>query len=137
MIYSPKERTTNMTNEKAKNQDAISVEDLHEYLTFVLTNQVKDRKHAKELQRLSRRTVTLSDVVTILKALTQHQDDAIVQLMDKIQIQELVLLRLGATEEIFKEAKEEYADILKAQQEALKAQIEALKAMQEEKADEE
>lgn len=107
-----------------KSQDPISKEDLHTFLTYVLSHQVKDQKHAKELRRLSRRTTTLSDVVVVFQTLMKQQDRMITQLMDAIQIQQRVLEKLGASDDMFKEAQDEYNEELKEMQEKLKATIE-------------
>lgn len=111
-------------------QEPMKAKELHDYLTFFFSKEVKDEKHAKRLKLLAKRTVTLSDVVVIVKALTQHQDDAIIQLMDKLQIQERVIRKLQATDEHFIEAEQEYFAILKEREEALKAQLEAMKEVE-------
>lgn len=109
---------------RPKNQDPISLQDLQKYLTYVLTNQVENTKHAKELRRLSRRTTTLSDVTVLVKTMNRQQEQRILQLMDTVQIQHRVLERMGATEEMFDEARTEYETDIKELQEQLGSQLE-------------
>lgn len=109
-----------MSNQ-TKNQAPISKQDMHTYLNYLLSGEVKDEKHAKELNRLSRRKVTLSDATVLTRVMMSQQDNTITQLMDAIQIQNKVLEKLGATEEMFNEAQEEYnAMIAEAQKELMK-----------------
>lgn len=105
-------------------QSPMTTEELHEYLSFFLSKEVKDEAHADRINKLARRTVTLSDVVVTISALTQHQTEAIAQLIDKLQVQERVIKKLEATEDMFLEAEAEYAAVLKEKTEAIKAQYE-------------
>lgn len=86
----------------------MSKEDLYKYLTFVLTQNVKDEKEAKELRRLSRRVVTMSDVTVLFETLSREQERMVTQVMGAVQVQQRVLEKLGATDEMFKEAQDEY-----------------------------
>jgi hypothetical protein len=104
-----------------KNQDPISQEDMSTYLNYLLTGEVKDDKHAKDLRKLSRRTVTLSDVTVLVKVMMQHQDKTITQLMDAVQIQSRVLEKLGATDEIFEAAQKDYNKVIADMQKELEA----------------
>lgn len=97
----------------------MSKEDLQTYLTYVLTNEVKDEKHAKELSRLSKRTVTLSDVTVLFKVLNNTTQQQLTQMMDVIQIQNRILDLLGATEEMFTQAEDEYTEQLNAMRKQL------------------
>lgn len=117
------ERVINMSN-KVKNQDPISSNDMKVYLNYVLTNHVESSKHAKDLKRLSRRTTTLSDVTVLFRVLTKHQEKLTTQLMDAVQIQQRVLERLGATDEMFNEAQSEYEKEIEEMREQIKAQFE-------------
>lgn len=118
-----KERKKIMNN-KVKNQDPISSNDMKTYLNYVLTNHVESSKHAKDLKRLSRRTTTLSDVTVLFRVLTKHQEKLTTQLMDAVQIQQRVLERLGATDEMFNEAQSEYEKEIEEMREQIKAQFE-------------
>ena len=102
----------------------MKTKELYDYLQFFFTKEVKDEKHAKRISMLAKRTMTLSDVVVVIKALTEHQDNAIIQLMDKLQVQERVLKQLNATDEHFTKAQEEYLEALKEREDAFKAQLE-------------
>jgi hypothetical protein len=97
----------------------MSKEDLQTYLNYVLTNEVKDEKHAKELSRLSKRTVTLSDVTVLFKVLNNATQQQMTQMMDVIQIQNRILDLLGATEEMFTQAEDEYNEQLNAMRKQL------------------
>jgi hypothetical protein len=97
----------------------MSKEDLQTYLNYVLTNEVKDEKHAKELSRLSKRTVTLSDVTVLFKVLNNTTQQQMTQMMDVIQIQNRILDLLGATEEMFTQAEDEYNEQLNAMRKQL------------------
>lgn len=105
-------------------QEPMKTKELYDYLQFFFTKEVEDEKHAKRIKMLARRTVTLSDVVVVVKALTEHQDNAIIQLMDKLQVQERVINQLGATDEHFIQAQEDYLAALKEREEAFKANLE-------------
>ncbi|QQO41091.1 glycosyltransferase [Bacillus phage 015DV002] len=108
-----------MTN--IKSQDPISMEDLQDYFRFVVHKDVKDEKHAKKIKRISRRVITMSDATMLYKALDQYQENLIGLLMETISVQESVLRKLGATDDMFKEAAEEYT---KAVEETVKEQTE-------------
>lgn len=118
-----------MSNNKVKNQDSISQEDMETYLTYLLTGNVEDENHAKELRRLSRRTVNVSDVTVLLKAMTHKQDKSITQVMEALQIQQNVLEELGANDEMFKKAEERYTKDV----EELRKQVEEYNKKKQEK----
>lgn len=111
-----------MSNQ-VKNQDPISKEDLFAYMTYVLTGEVKDEKHAKKLRRLARRTTTLSDVTTVFKILSQQHQRLIMSLIDANQIHRIVLEQLGATNEMFENATDEYNKTIKEAEAKLKEQM--------------
>lgn len=101
-------------------QEPISLTDLKAYLDFLITQQVADEKAFKRVNRTAKRTVTVSDVVILAKAITTQQDFAITQLIDKLQVQDRVLRKLGATEELISEAEAEYNEALKEREKAIK-----------------
>lgn len=101
-------------------QEPISLNDLKAYLDFLVTQQVKDEKDFKRVNRTAKRTVTVSDVVILAKAITTQQDFAITQLIDKLQVQDRVLRKLGATDELIAEAEAEYDTVLKEREKAIK-----------------
>ena len=114
-------------NNKSKNQDPISQQDLWSYLSYVLSGEVKDEKHAKDLTRLARRTTTLSDVTVVFKMLQTQTDRKIVEVMDVVQIQNKLLKKLGVTEEMVDEANKEYNEVIEEARKELEAQAEAMK----------
>ena len=91
---------------------SMSKEDLQTYMNYVLTNEVKDEKHAKELKRLANRTITLSDATIVAKVLNNATQQQLTQIMDVVQIQNRILDLLGATEEMFTQAETEYSEQL-------------------------
>lgn len=109
---------------RPKNKDPIRTEELQTYLEYVLTGEVKDEKHAKDLKRLSRRTTTLSDVVTVAQVLLKQQERLITSLIDANQIHHNILKKLGMTDEMFQEANDEYNETIKAAMEDLKRKME-------------
>jgi len=109
-----------MSNNKVKNQDSMSQEDMQEYLTYILSGKVEDEKHAKKLRRLTRRTTNMSDVTVVIKAFMYKQEKTITQLMEAVHIQQKVLDKLGATDEMFKEAEKEYTEEIKELQKQIK-----------------
>ncbi|QZA70306.1 hypothetical protein 278BB001_155 [Bacillus phage 278BB001] len=99
-----------MTNNKS--QEPISAQDLNVYFNYLITQHVESEKHAKQINRLSRRTTTLSDVVVLFNKLVEHQEQKVTQLMERVRIQESVLRKLGATDEMINDAVKEYEEDL-------------------------
>jgi endonuclease III len=116
---------------KHNTQDAIKSTDLQEALTYAVTEQVADEKSAKRIKRVAKQTTNVTDVVAIVKAMTSHQDQYITQLIDKVQIHERVLTKLGATPEMIQEATKEYYGELQAKREELLAAQEQLQEVEE------
>jgi len=106
-----------------KNQDLMSTHDLKTYLDYAVSGQVESDKHAKELNRLARRTMTMSDTVVVVRALTQQQEQTITSLIDTLQVHKRVLEKLGATEEMFSEARQEYKELINEKTKELKEQM--------------
>ncbi|AMQ66631.1 hypothetical protein BH753_gp149 [Bacillus phage Shbh1] len=121
-------------NTKVKNQDPISAEDLQEFGTYLITRQLRDEKHAKDIRRLSRRTTTLSDVAVVCEYLMNKHEQITTTMMEVIQVQQKVLEKLGATDEMFRQAKEEYNQIIQDVAKSIEQEKEALaKKLEEEK----
>lgn len=116
-----------------RSQEPISTEELKVYFDYLITGQVKDEKHAKDINRLARRTTTVSDVTLLFKVMTAHQSNTITQLMDAIQIQNRILQKLGATDEMFDAAQEDYNQVIAEAQKELMAKAEELAPKEEEK----
>lgn len=92
-----------------QSQDSISQDDMRLFLNFVLgAKQVENELEAKQLKRLYKRKANLGDVVTVFRAMTHMQDRLINQLIVSKQVQQRVLSKLGATDEMFKVAQLEY-----------------------------
>jgi SOS response regulatory protein OraA/RecX len=115
---------------KNQTQDAITLDDLTLAVEYVTTGNV-DKKDVKKVKRTLRRTVNVSDVVTLATALNQRNDQVISQLMDVAQVQSFVLKELGATPEIMEAAKAKYEEVLNEQRAELEA---ARKKLEEDKA---
>ncbi|AUO79416.1 hypothetical protein BSP10_013 [Bacillus phage BSP10] len=99
-----------MTNNKS--QEPISAQDLNVYFNYLITQHVDNEKHAKQINRLSRRTTTLSDVAVVFNKLVDHQERKITQLMEIVRKQEKLLKKLGATADMFAEVDKEYEEEL-------------------------
>lgn len=99
-----------MTN--IKSQEPISAQDLNVYFNYLITQHVENEKHAKQINRLSRRTTTLSDVAVVFNKLVDNQERKITQLMEVVRKQEKMLKKLGATAEMFAEVDKEYEEEL-------------------------
>ncbi|QIW88716.1 hypothetical protein P59_119 [Bacillus phage P59] len=114
----------------SKTQDPIKTKDLERFLKFAVSGHVENEKDVKHIKRIARTAVTATDVVVMFKALGQQQEQAITQLMDVVQIQDRVLAKLGATDELYKEAEAEYEAELAAKRAEL---TEAQKKLEAEK----
>lgn len=144
MIYLlERERKLNMTkkedNNKKPQQDPIQLEDLSTYLTYTATKTFKDLEHAQQIKDISRRTVTMADVTTVTRVLLKEHENIIENLIGIVQVQERVLLKIGATEETFKEAEKEYVTELEEVRKKLEKEQKEREKEQEEgnKGDEE
>lgn len=115
-------------------KDSMSKEELYKYMTYILTGEVKDEEHAKDLQRLARTVATMSDVTVVLRVLMQQQDKTLTQLMEAVQVQQRVIQKMGAPDSLFEEAQNEYdAEIEKMREELTKqhTSVEAEKESEE------
>jgi hypothetical protein len=115
---------------KNQTQDAINLDNLKLVLEYAVSGKV-DPKDVKKAKRTLRSTVTVQDVISLVTGLNQRNDQAISQLMDVVQVQSIVLKKLGATSEVIKEAQDEYSESLNEQREALEAARKQLEAQKE------
>lgn len=90
----------------------ISKQDIKTWTEYLMTGDVHDDKHRKELLRLSQRSINLADVATIVDFMSRRNDGYIQGLIEQNAVQEKVLHKLGATADIFSEAKAEYEEEL-------------------------
>lgn len=97
---------------KKKTMNPINEKDYLVYLNYLLTGKVKNQEEADKINELSKRIITLSDAAILVKTLMLQLDDKLTQVMEVAQIQHIVLKKLGATEDMFKEAKEEYDKLI-------------------------
>lgn len=86
----------------------ISKQDIKTWTEYLMTGDVHDEKHRKELIRLSQRSINLADVATIVDFMSRRNDGYLQGLIEQNAVQEKVLRKLGATADIFAEAKAEY-----------------------------
>jgi hypothetical protein len=115
----------------SKTQDPIKTKDLERFLKFAVAGSVENDKDVKLLKRTSRTTVTVNDVIVLFNALSQRHEQSITQLMDVVQIQDRVLAKLGATEELYAAAEAEYEKELADKRAELQAAQEKLQADKE------
>jgi predicted RNase H-like nuclease (RuvC/YqgF family) len=111
-------------------QEPMKVEDLQKYLLAALTGEVEP-KDRKRIQKLSKAAVSLQDAVVVAKALMEPQEQISYRLMETIQVQDIILRKLGATDEMVQEAQAELQSAIEEQQKRLeeaKAQVDAEKA---------
>jgi hypothetical protein len=104
---------------KKYTQDPVKQEDLHKFLEYVMTGQVQDEKHAKWLNKMSRRTVTLSDITVVAQVINDRNSQLLTSVMSMIQIQSAVLKKLGATDEMIAEAEKEYNESIAERRKAI------------------
>jgi hypothetical protein len=119
-----------------KVQKAGKTEDFAVYLNYLLSGQVESEEQAKQVNRVAKRTATASEATVIAKAVAAVLDNKMTQVMEVVQVQNIVLQKLGATDEMFEEAEKEYAEMLDKTRKELEAQAEAAQATEEEPADE-
>jgi hypothetical protein len=107
-------------------------EELTLFLNYMITGKVENESHAQLLNRVAKRSASISEAAMTAKAQAIAIDNKLTQIMEVVQIQNIVLQKLGATEEMFAEAETEYNEDVKKVQEELLAEVEANKAAKEE-----
>nr|DAI05898.1 MAG TPA: hypothetical protein [Herelleviridae sp.] len=107
-------------NKQQKRIGALSEEDMKVWAEWLVTGNVKDEKHKKQLERLSNRSVTLADVSTVVDFMGRRNDGYISSLVEQTAITEKLFNRLGITPEIRQEVKEEYEKELEELQKQIK-----------------
>jgi hypothetical protein len=106
-------------------------EDLAAFLNYLLVGDVESKEQAEQVNKAARRSATVSDATVVARAVAAQIDNKITQLMEVVQIQSAVLEKLGATEEMFVEAEQEYNEKI----EQLRKEIEARNAAEKEEAE--
>lgn len=119
---SKSERIKNIHKPK---QDPIDAKDLQKFFTYVLTNYVGSKEDAEKINELARRTVTLSDVVVAIKTITQQEQTHLEQVMEMVELQYRVLEKLGATKDMFSEARKDYDKALEDMEKKMKEEHES------------
>jgi len=104
-------------------QEPIKTEHLYDFLECVLNKQIKDEATKKRVKRLAKYTVTLQDVAVVVEAMMRTHQAMQEKVIDNQQVIQGVLMKLGATPEMFQEAEVEYNQQL----EEFKKQFEAAK----------
>jgi len=100
-------------------QQSLSPKDMSKVLQFLYTGKVNSEGEGRAVKHMLDSTVTLRDVVTIVKAFNAAQSHTMTIIMEQLQIQSKVLEQLGAKPEDFNKAAEELAAETKAMQEQL------------------
>lgn len=111
---------------KKTTQDSIKMEHLQEFLMYAITGEAESESAARRIKRLSKQTVNLTDVVMTIRGLNQRNDKIIDQLMSVTRVQDILLKKLGVTQEMATEAAQEYeAELAEMRAEMLAAQEKA------------
>lgn len=111
--------TEKTTKQLKRAKKANKAEGLTAYLNFLLSGQLEDEEQAKLINETAKRTATLAEAAAIAKLLSVQMDQKLTQVMDVIQIQNKVLQKLEATDEMFAEAEKEYNEQIAAMQKEL------------------
>ncbi|AHJ87234.1 hypothetical protein JBP901_gp154 [Bacillus phage JBP901] len=123
-----------MTNEV--NKPSLNEEELALYANYVLTGKLEKEEDAEKINELASRTATLGDVNILARFIAgqaaQQITSQLVQVMEKVQIQEIVLEKLGANGKIFKDAKVKYNKQVDEAQTKLQEEYAKLEAMKQE-----
>lgn len=114
-------------SKQPKRSAQISEHDIRTWTEYVATGTVENEKHAKELVRLGKRSINLADATAIVDFMTRRNDGYISAIIERNAIIEKVLAKVGATENMFKEAQAEYEKELEQVQELIKGAKEAVK----------
>lgn len=107
-------------SKKTKRVGFISEEDMRTWTEYLATGRVHDKNHAKQLERLSKRDISLGDVATIVDFMSRRNDGYITALIEQNSVNEKLFNKLGVTDEMRNEAKAEYEVELKQAQEEIK-----------------
>ena len=107
-------------SKKAKRVGFISEEDMRTWTEYLATGRVHDKNHAKQLERLSKRDISLGDVATVVDFMSRRNDGYITALIEQNSVNEKLLNKLGVTDKMRNEAKAEYEVELKQAQEEIK-----------------
>jgi len=118
---------------KYNTQEPVKAKDLRDAVNYAITQQLADENSAKRIKRIAKQTVTVADVIAIVGQMTGQYGQVIMQLQDRTQIQEFVLLEMGATEETFMKAKEKYEAALQKHREEIEAARKQLEEAQDNK----
>ncbi|AFQ96497.1 hypothetical protein [Bacillus phage vB_BceM_Bc431v3] len=116
---------------------ALTDEELELYANYVFSGKVEKEEDEKVIEELVTRSVTLGDATTLAKMLAtqvaQQMTHQLVQVMERVQIQEIVLEKLGANGKTKKDAKVKYKKQLEEQKEKLiKLQSEMAETLEKE-----
>lgn len=88
------------------------IETMKVLMDYLLTGEVTSEEHQEQIKAITALSATISDTVLITRlSLTQIVDELnekLTRVMQEVSIQGDVLEKLGATEEMFKEATEAY-----------------------------
>jgi len=111
---------TTLMSKKTKRVGFISEEDMRTWTEYLATGHVHDKNHAKQLERLSKRDISLGDVATVVDFMSRRNDGYITALIEQNSVNEKLFNKLGVTDKMRNEAKAEYEVELKQAQEEIK-----------------
>lgn len=114
----------------------LSKEDFNTWVEYLATGKIEDEEHAKQLSRLGKREANLEDLSSLINVMTKRNDNYVSAIIERNEILERVVRKMGATDDQFREARAEYDDELKNIQEQVKKSKEELEKKQQEKSDE-
>ena len=114
----------------------LSKEDFNTWVEYLATGNIEDEEHAKQLSRLGKREANLEDLSSLINVMTKRNDNYVSAIIERNEILERVVRKMGATDDQFREARAEYDDELKNIQEQVKKSKEELEKKQQEKSDE-
>lgn len=122
-----------MSEQPKRVENELSDEDMKLWTEYLSTGKVKDEEHQKQLARLAKRQVNLADVAQIVDFMSRRNDGYISHIIEQNAILDRLVTRLGATEEMRKEAKAEYDEEMKDLKEQIEEYSKKLKEEKEKK----
>lgn len=126
-----------MSKQPKRVENELSDEDMKIWTEYLSTGKVKDEEHQKQLARLAKRQVNLADVAQIVDFMSRRNDGYISHIIEQNAILDRLVTRLGATEEMRKEAKAEYDEEMEDLKEQIEEYSKKLKEEKEEKEEKE
>jgi len=119
----------------AKKNEALTQEELALYTNYLINGEVETEEEAAKVEELKARPITLDEAGSLIKFVTgytiQNMNAMIGNVMEQVQIQGIVLEKLGANNKVFKDAKVKYNKRLVEAQAQIAAQYPELNPQEE------